>query len=414
MTDSPAFSVIIPVYNNWKLTENCLKSLREHTLEHPFEVIVADNASSDATPTELPKLGAALFGEAFKYLRYEENRNFGPASNAGARMATAPLLFFLNNDTLLTPGWAPPLLQALEADPTLGGVGPLLLYPDNTVQHLGVHFSETHVGHLYQYFPAAHAVVKKRRKFQAITAAAFLTPAKYFFDHGGFFEGFRNGFEDVDLCLHMRKNGFTFTCVPESVVYHLESQTPGRTAATNDNVSLLTERCWDLRHCDLHTLGMADGFVATIDDCLEISLVMSETDEQALLRMASGKDGGFWLELIRQNPFWRSGLRFLAEQCERQGDFSNALQLRHELFRVCASIENAKALFRCAVNMKDATVRRRTEQSLQEMYAYRENRARTERRVNGILKSALPDDTVLPSLYAAKLASMFAPKPKGA
>ena len=133
---NPLFAVIIPVFNNWGLTRDCLDSLREHTPGDNFEVVVVDNGSVDAGRTELEPLGNSLFPGRFTVVRFEENRNFGPACNAGAHTATASLLFFLNNDTVLTPGWAEPLLDALRADDSLGAVGPLLLYPDNTVQHL--------------------------------------------------------------------------------------------------------------------------------------------------------------------------------------------------------------------------------------------------------------------------------------
>ena len=120
----PAFSVVIPVFNNWELTRACLQSLREHTSGIDVEVVVADNASSDATARELLPLGEALFHGRFQRLRFEKNRNFGPACNAGARAATAPFVFFLNNDTLPTPNWSAPLLEAFQADDSLGAVAP--------------------------------------------------------------------------------------------------------------------------------------------------------------------------------------------------------------------------------------------------------------------------------------------------
>ena len=87
--DAPELSVIIPVFNKWELTRDCLLSLRDYTPGDDFEVIVVDNASSDDTPAELPSLGEALFPGRFTCLRFSENRNFGPACNAGAKAATA-------------------------------------------------------------------------------------------------------------------------------------------------------------------------------------------------------------------------------------------------------------------------------------------------------------------------------------
>ena len=122
----PTLSVVIPVHNKWELTAACLRSLAEHTPGGDVAVIVVDNASADDTSGACPALGSSLFGRRFRYRRFENNRNFGPACNAGAALADSDLLFFLNNDTLLTPGWLPPLQDALAAEPDLVGVGPLL------------------------------------------------------------------------------------------------------------------------------------------------------------------------------------------------------------------------------------------------------------------------------------------------
>uniref|UniRef100_UPI0012EBC515 glycosyltransferase family 2 protein n=1 Tax=Desulfovibrio cuneatus TaxID=159728 RepID=UPI0012EBC515 len=137
---SPTVSIIIPVMNKWELTKACLESLARHTPAGVAEVIVVDNGSTDETAHALAPLGKQLFGNLFTPIRWEENRNFGPACNAGAEAARAPMLFFLNNDTLLTPNWLPPLLEAFDANPRLGAVGPLLLYENGTVQHMGVTF----------------------------------------------------------------------------------------------------------------------------------------------------------------------------------------------------------------------------------------------------------------------------------
>ncbi|MDR2801236.1 MAG: glycosyltransferase family 2 protein [Desulfovibrio sp.] len=339
---NPLFSVIIPVLNNWDLTRACLQSLREHTPDTAFEVIVADNASSDATATELQALGEALFGENFQALRFAENRNFGPASNAGALLAKAPLLFFLNNDTLLTPGWALPLLEALEADPGLGAVGPLLLYEDNTVQHLGVTFTQHTVSHLYRTFPAHHPVVRRKRNLQALTAAALLLPRSLFLEAGLFCEDYRNGFEDVDLCLHLSADlGKRLRCVPESVVYHLESLTPGRKDADRHNGNLLRERRGHFSP-DLHRFGLADGFEPFISDSYGINLRMRKEEEEALTARALGKEPAFWYAQLKDNPYWAEGHRRLISMLEKAGEGRQAVLLFLEL----CILERKAATFR--------------------------------------------------------------------
>lgn len=157
-----------------------------------LEVIVVDNASTDGTASKLEPFGRGLFGDAFRAIRNSENINFCPAYNLGAKAATAPLMFFLNNDTIATTGWLPPLLAGMEK-PGVGAVGPLLLYENRTVQHLGVAFSTTGISHLYSGFPENHPAVGRKRKLQAITGAAMLLRKELFFEVGAFHEGTATG-----------------------------------------------------------------------------------------------------------------------------------------------------------------------------------------------------------------------------
>jgi GT2 family glycosyltransferase len=406
------FSVIIPVLNNWELTRNCLESLHEHSGEcrSAFEVIVVDNASSDATATELQGLGETLFGKNFQVLRFAENRNFGPACNAGAAAAKAPFLFFLNNDTLLTPGWTPPLLTALDADPALGAVGPLLLYENNTVQHLGVAFTLNTVSHLYRTFPADHPAVGRPRSLQALTAAALMLPRSLFLEAGSFCADYRNGFEDVDLCLQLRSRfGKKLACIVKSVVYHLESRTEGRKDADDQNVKLLTARCWDIFKADLHTFGLQDGFEPFISDNYGICLRLRQEEEDALSAKANGKPPDFWFSLLLQNPLWREGHRHLIAALEKAGQGREAVPLFLEL---CIIERNAEvfregALFaaRHADEEKSAYMAMRSD----ELARSRKNRARAY----GLLRTAKAQDPILLKLYEAKIRECFVTRSAG-
>jgi len=341
MNAKPLFSVIIPIFNHWDLTRNCLASLQKHSADLDYEVIVVDNGSKDASACELAPLGQALFGERFTRLRFEENRNFGPACNAGAKAASAPLLFFLNNDTLLTPAWAPPLLQAFADKPDLGAAGPLLLYEDDTVQHLGVAVGLNRVRHLYKGFPKTHPVVKKGRDFQILTAAAFMIPASLFAEAKGFYEGFANGFEDVDLCLRLGAMGHTLRYVPESEVYHLESRTQGRKDNESHNSRLLRERQGNAMRPDCHIYGLRDGFVPFITDSPDISLRLTPEEELQLLK----KNRHSLLSLYnatRANPFWIKGREVLAHMLEERGDKELALNLYIEIANILFSDDSAQ------------------------------------------------------------------------
>ena len=400
MSASPAFSVIIPVFNKWEMTAACLRSLREHTPDLDFETIVVDNGSRDETAQALQALGESLFGRRFARIRFEENRNFGPACNAGAQAASAPLLFFLNNDTLLTPGWAPPLLEALAADPVLGGAGPLLLYEDRTVQHLGVAFSLSRVEHLYRNFLPDHPAVTRKRRLQAITAAALMLPRELFFQHKGFCEDYRNGFEDLDLCLRIGQSGKHFACVPASVVIHLESRTPGRKDNDAHNSALLTQRCRNLFRPDKHLHGLRDGFLPFVDDALDIGLRLKDEDEEGLVRAVLDQPPAVWHERCVEHPYWVRGREYLAEVLEKQGHAAESLACRIEVADILNLARSSRDLMLAAARLGDADILAAAEESYQRLA----ERGRDGALCRKLLREAAErGDARLEALYEEKL-----------
>ncbi|MDL2316890.1 glycosyltransferase family 2 protein [Desulfovibrio sp. OttesenSCG-928-A18] len=404
MSESRAYTVVIPVYNNWELTENCLLSLRQHTPGSHYAVTVVDNGSTDETRSALGPVGEAVFPGRFTRIRFEENRNFGPACNAGAARASSPLLFFLNNDTVLTPGWEPPLLRAFEEEAELGAAGPLLLYEDNTVQHLGVVYSRNAVEHLYRHFPATHPAVKRRRHFQILTAAALMVPGALFAELGGFYEEYRNGFEDVDFCLHLHQRGRRLSCVPESVVLHLESRTPGRKRDDAHNECILRGRCLGLIKTDKHLLGQADGFLPFIDDSLDISLRLTAEDEAALNAAAHGKEAALWLKLVQEHPFWVQGRVTLAEALEREGHWSDALHLRGELAAILYSVDSWRDLLRCARKAGAEAAAEEALEILARLGAARKDRKLAE---HCLRSAAASGDELLQRIYQEKFEQLY-------
>ena len=232
-------SIIIPVFNKLELTSQCLTTLAAATTMPEYEVIVVDNASTDGTAEFLAALGGDV-----QVIRNQENYGFAIACNQGAKAARGEYLLFLNNDTIPTEGWLNALVDEVERHPDVAVVGSKLLYEDGTIQHAGVAFSRIWFSpyHIYRGFPADAPVVNRRREFQCVTAACMLVRREVFESVGGFDDGYRNGFEDVDLCLKIGERGWKIVYQPNSVVYHLESQTPGRKAHERENSKRLLAR----------------------------------------------------------------------------------------------------------------------------------------------------------------------------
>ncbi|NWF71975.1 MAG: glycosyltransferase [Nitrospirae bacterium] len=250
-------SIIIPVFNKIELTRQCLTTLASVTTLAEYEVIIVDNDSTDGTAEFLTALGGDV-----QVIRNPENYGFAVACNQGAKAARGEFLVFLNNDTIPTEGWLNALVDEVEHHPDVAVVGSKLLYEDGTIQHAGVAFSRVVLlpYHIYRQFPADSPMVNRRREFQSVTGACMLVRRDVFEQVGRFDEGFKNGFEDVDLCLKIREQGWHIIYRPDSVVYHLESQTPGRKAHEKDNARRLLER-WAHKWWipDEDVLYMGDG-----------------------------------------------------------------------------------------------------------------------------------------------------------
>lgn len=360
MPPAPRVSIVIPVFNKWELTEACLHSLAAHTPGEHWDLIVADNGSTDATAAALEPLGRGLFGERFHRLRFDDNRNFGPACNAGAGAARGEQLFFLNNDTLVPPdgpggsGWLGPLLEAMAEDPKLGATGPLLTYEpaplaEATVQHCGVAFAPTlGVEHLYAHFPATHPAVHRRRRLQALTGAALMLPRQRFLDCGGFHEGYVNGCEDIELCCRLRQAGYVLRLTPASRLAHLESRTPGRFDRDLENMALLNERTGGCFVPDLHRHALRDGFSLGLSEGLQLYLRPAPEREEALRPLALEPDPAAVWAMLQKEPLWEAGYAGLAGMLEQAGRFAEAAQVRLALTHLAPRAANYRALAKTA------------------------------------------------------------------
>lgn len=336
MSENGRVAAIIPVWNLWNLTEACLRSLAEQSRGEDLEVVVVDNHSTDATATELEPLGRALFGEAFQAVRMPENVGFAKGCNAGARAANADRLFFLNNDTTVAPGWLPPLRTAMDA-PGVGAVGPLLLYPDGTVQHCGIFFTPfMNVGHLYERLPGTFVGAHRPHPLQAITGAAIVVHRRDFEACGCFHEAYRNGFEDVDLCFALRARGLKLRVESRSVVYHHTSSTPGRFAHDAANSAIVLRRFGASMRPDEHILAALDGYELHIGPTLDTWIAVSDGQQQTLaasLRSA-GMDADACRAMLEKEPLWLEGWLLLAARLQRTGDLVAAVDALTRCLRI--------------------------------------------------------------------------------
>lgn len=257
MPERPECSIVMPAYNRAGLTRRCLDTLLADPPAVSHEILVVDDASTDGTPRLLAGYGAPV-----RPVYRDVNDGFAAACNDGVARASGRWLLFLNNDTLPTAGWLDALVDYAEANPAATVVGAKLLFPNDTVQHAGVAICQDgYPRHLYAGFPAAHPAVNRARRFQAVTAACALVRREAYEAVGGFDPAFRNGFEDVDLCLRLGQGGHEVHYCPRSVVYHLESLSEGRFERDRENARLYRERWAHRVRPDDVSYYLADGLL---------------------------------------------------------------------------------------------------------------------------------------------------------
>ncbi|EHB6355013.1 glycosyltransferase family 2 protein [Enterococcus faecalis] len=225
-------SIIIPTKNGYKDVQRCVSSIIEKTTYQNYEIIMADNGSTDPKMHELyaefeQQLPGRFFVESI-----DIPFNFSTINNRAAKKAHGEYLLFLNNDTeLITENWLT-LMVSFAQQERIGCVGAKLLYPNNTVQHAGVILGLGGVaGHGHYGYPHGDLGYFGRLainvNYSAVTAACLLMKKADFDAVGGFEEAFTVAFNDVDLCLKVQALGRDNVWLHEAELYHFESQTRG-------------------------------------------------------------------------------------------------------------------------------------------------------------------------------------------
>lgn len=256
-------SIVIPVYNLPELTRDCVASLHSHSGGMDYEVVLVDNGSDPVTAAMLASLAEH---PRVRLVSNYENYMFSLGNNLGMADSTGEYLVLLNNDTRVSSGWLEPLIAPLSDDPDTGMTGPKLLYPDGTVQAAGLAFSDRSVipYHIYRGMPGDAPCVNKRRAFQALTAACVAMRTADYIALGGLDPVYVNGCEDLDLCFKMSQRlGKQILYVPDSVVLHLESKTPGRAKGIRHNRMTFFERWGESVRADDQKYYAEDGYRVT-------------------------------------------------------------------------------------------------------------------------------------------------------
>jgi GT2 family glycosyltransferase len=227
----PSVEVLICLRDRPALLERCASSLLHHTAYDRLSLALVDNGSVE--PETLEVLRRLQLEPRVRVLRDDRPFNFAALNNAAAFSSRADVLVFLNNDTeIIDAEWLQTLLEeALR--PEVGAVAPLLVYPDQTVQHAGAALGlHGYAGHPFAGLEATTVTpfgwaAGGTRNWLAVTAACMMIERRKFQSVGGFDESFVVAGNDVDLCLRLTEAGMRSLCVPHTFLIHDESRSRG-------------------------------------------------------------------------------------------------------------------------------------------------------------------------------------------
>jgi GT2 family glycosyltransferase len=234
----PSVSVLVPTRDRADLLANCLRGLETTSFPGAIELVLIDNGSIQPAALRIIER-IEVCGRA-KVVRDPGEFNFSRLNNAAAAHATGEFLCFLNNDVEpLDPDWLTKMVSHA-VDERIGAVGALLLYPSGRIQHAGVAIGlGGAAGHVQKGIDPAdrrfwtwHRVT---REVSAVTAAAMVVRKSMFLDLGGFDEdAFPIAFNDVDLCLRLKRAGLRNLFVAEARLLHRESESRGEDRSPKD------------------------------------------------------------------------------------------------------------------------------------------------------------------------------------
>ena len=229
---TPKISIIIPNKDHTDDLIKCLRSIREKNTYENIEILIVENNSQKKRTFK-----------DYRRIMYEDSRvkvlywkgegfNYPEINQYGVDHAAGEYLLFLNNDTEMIGSDCIKEMLSYCMREDVGAVGARMYYEDGTLQHGGVIIGLGGVaGHAFLgidgdspgYFARAQVI----HDLSAVTAACMMMKKRVYEEVGGFDSKFAVAFNDVDLCLKIRKAGYLIVYDPYAELIHYESKSRG-------------------------------------------------------------------------------------------------------------------------------------------------------------------------------------------
>lgn len=238
----------LPDRKPFVMVENLVRSILAHTDYPNYRIVVVDNGNT------APRLRAFYKQKGVVLSSYEgvmSPFNFADKANYSFRQVGTELVVLMNDDMeVFESGWLRALLEYAQM-PDVGAVGGKLLHADGTIQHVGTVLGVNGgTAHVYHGFPGDYVgyngYTHVIRNYSALTGACLAMRMSVVNESGGLDRLFAIDFNDIDLCLRMRRHGYRVVYTPFSRLMHFESKTSVRTSQRPEEMKLFNERWAEL------------------------------------------------------------------------------------------------------------------------------------------------------------------------
>jgi GT2 family glycosyltransferase len=224
-SSDPDVSIIIPVFNKFSLTFVAIAAILRSQSCYSYEIIVADDVSTDGTSANLVAIGGCV-----RHIRNEKNLRFLLNCNNAAGYARGRFVVFLNNDTLALPGWLDNLVHPLGDRGDVGMSGSKLINGDGTLQEAGgILWNDGSAWNFGRSEDPRLPQFNYLKEADYISGAAIALPMDVWRRLGGFDSHFAPAYyEDTDLAFRVRAAGLKVIYAPSSEIIHHEGMSHGR------------------------------------------------------------------------------------------------------------------------------------------------------------------------------------------
>jgi len=222
---NPAVAIVVLTYNGYELVKDCLIGLNSIQYSNK-KIFLVDNCSDSPGETEKLKSLSNYYDDLIQIKN--RNRGFGEGMNYGIRKALEAgdfkYVLCCSNDIVPSKDFLDHLVMEMEDDNKLGIVGPVQYHYNSDLKLDKIYFAGgiiTKISNL----PLHVRNITDVPRVDYINGTIFLIRSETFTDTGGFDWEYYNWYEDCDLSLRAKKNGWGLAISKKSIIWHKVAQT---------------------------------------------------------------------------------------------------------------------------------------------------------------------------------------------